>query len=283
MNAKVTIAFSKEMENLRIVQTELNHFLWTSEISYGYILSELPKHFPDKTTLAVDALGHVTTEAWYPTNQGRIKFGDSTGRVLEQVSANTALIYRAVLVFFYSAFEHYLEERIRPLKPHSKNKQWGPFYESLALDCLFQSKTPLLLHSVLCADLCRVIRNRMVHPPFDVPAKISHPEIQKWKVGAKHRLTCLGWDGAKDEIIEKALFQVVGKASHAVREAAKGGKTLPIELFYTLFTFTNLDTVAFEIEEALIPTAIKPEGRGARKKEYVRRTDLIIEGNVDPK
>ncbi len=47
-------------------------------------------------------------------------------------------------------------------------------------------------------------------------------------------------------------------------------------LFYMLFSFTNLDSLAFAIEEALQPPGARPGGRVSRKQAVVRRADLIL-------
>jgi hypothetical protein len=44
-----------------------------------------------------------------------------------------------------------------------------------------------------------------------------------------------------------------------------------------LFTFTNLDNLAFEIEEALQPKNDRAGGSVSRAAKDVRRTDLILD------
>ena len=274
---RVTVAISREMADLRVVQTTLNHFLWTTEIAYGYMLAEAPAAFANLDQPAVEVLRHITTEAWYPTNQGRIKFGETVGKILDQVTANTVHVYRAVLVFFSSAFENYLDRRLRHLCVNGQKRSWGPLYESLTYPELQQCTTPLRLRTVLCADICRLVRNRMVHPPFVVPISLSDPEVCRWQTSVTRRLRRTVWTSASDSIIKEAFHQVVGQAANHLKEARQKGKNLPIELFYMLFTFTNLDSLAFEIEEALIPADTILDGRGSRKREYVRRTDMIVD------
>jgi hypothetical protein len=77
-----------------------------------------------------------------------------------------------------------------------------------------------------------------------------------------------------------ATHQVVGQAVAHVQKANKDGKTLPLELFYMLFSFTNLDSLAFALEEALLPVGSRPTNQISRKQTAVRRTDLII-GSAD--
>jgi hypothetical protein len=65
---------------------------------------------------------------------------------------------------------------------------------------------------------------------------------------------------------------VIGQAVKHVDDARKNRKSLPIELFYMLFAFTNLDTLAFDIEEALVPHGSRPGGEITRKAAAVRPT-----------
>jgi hypothetical protein len=69
----------------------------------------------------------------------------------------------------------------------------------------------------------------------------------------------------------------VGGAAHSVaRSHSLHGKVVPIEFFYMLFTFTALDALAFEIEEALLGPRAPTDVEVFRDPLYVRRDDLII-------
>src|ERR1700731_2382145 len=120
MAERADVAVSKENEELRTIQTYLNHFLWSSEIAYGYTLDVVGRTFLNQEIPANEAFAHLTSEAWDPTNQGRLKFVDTVGAFLDHVRSNTNHVYRAVIIFFASAFENYLDTRLKALKPHRR-------------------------------------------------------------------------------------------------------------------------------------------------------------------
>jgi len=278
---RVEIAVSLEMAELRETQKILNDFLWTSEISYGYLLSQGRTAFADMNQPTIDVLGHVLTEAWYPSNQGRIKFDETIGNTLGQITLNTVHVYRAVVILFASAFENYLDKRVGPLRSNKGQGKWGPYFKNLALPELIQPSTALQFRTILLADISRRIRNCMVHPPFSVPDSLTHPLLIEWRTSFKNNISPSEWPKANDGRIDSAFRQVVGHAVDKMDEARKRGKSLPVELFYAIFNFTNLDNLACEIEEALIPLNTTPDGRATRKKDYVRRTDLIVSSGAD--
>jgi hypothetical protein len=298
---RVIVSVSESMANLRMIQEELNGFWQSSELSYGFFLSHADTLFADKQRPTVELLGYVKSEVWYPNNQGRIKHEENIGSTLNEVRKNTVHVYRASLLSFCSAFEAYLDGSV----PHAvKPKQWnwGPFIETLSIDSLIFAPCPVQLRTILCADLVREIRNKMIHKAFWVPQDKIDPVVLAWEeytlkkaLVAKNALmeTKNGW--TEDKIAEKlknwtddkikenihfAKDQVVNKAINHVNEGARKGKELPIELFYMIFTFTNLDSLAFEIQEALLPPDSITGYSVTRKKAAVRRSDLIIESDI---
>jgi hypothetical protein len=284
-----------EFQRLRESQAYLNYFLWTSEVAYGYTLESAARQFPDATILASEAFANVTTAAWYPTNQGSHKYRDTVGSFLDHVRQNTVHVYRAVILFFASAFESYLTERVAVLervamlKLSRRNHSWGPYVKSLAIPELHSAHCPIQLRTVLCADICRQIRNCMVHPPFKIPTTLSDPEVNNWRVYLFREAKSAKWpeahtDAKLNSALDWAFSRVIGEAERQVAQAKTAKKDLPVELFYTLFNFTNLDNLGFQIEEALIPVGsqILVKGRCDRKKDFVRRDDLIITRNTKP-
>jgi len=263
------------MARLRKTQGILNGFWQTSELSYGYLLCAAETEFQDLTRPTFDVLGHVESKVWFPNNQGRIRRQVCIGETLDQVRMNTVHVYRATLLSFYSAFEAYLEAEVRELKPGKVN--WGPFFRSLSGPELREGIEPLPLNLVLRADLCRMIRNRMVHEAFNVPSSVDDLEVTKWRNELAEAKALYGWQ--KDLIadaVEDATEMVVGNAARGVHKAKQDGKELPIEMFYMLYTFTNLANLAFAIEEALQPLHSNPGGRIYHLDELVRRRDLIV-------
>ena len=158
IDTRVVVAVSPQMNRLRDTQTVLNQFLWSTEISYGYILSKSETEFPDKDQLTFDVLGHIATEAWFPNDQGRIKFTEPMGTLLELIKDNTVHVYRAVIVYFFSAFEDYLGER-NGLPKNTTHR--GSYISSLSIPSLTEAPTSINVKTVVCADICKLIRNRL--------------------------------------------------------------------------------------------------------------------------
>jgi hypothetical protein len=263
------------MAKLRHIQGILNGLWQTSELAYGYALSNLVPKCPNLSQLTIDVLGHIQTEVWYPNNQGRIKRDATIGQTLDQIRENTIHIYRASLLSFFSAFEGYLKAEVKHLKPPDVG--WGEYVRSLSHESLRCGLEPLRLRTVLRADFCREVRNLMVHESFAVPTSLSAQYLNEWSARLQKRACDAGWpnDRLQAEVIY-AQNQVIGQAIKHVQQAKTEGKDLPIEYFYMLFSFTNLDTLAFEIEEALRPPGSRSGGEVGRKQTAVRRNDLVV-------
>ena len=109
--------------------------------------------------------------------------------------------------------------------------------------------------------------------------------LERWKVGLSRNLQAVRWsDRFQGQTVLDAFRRVIESAAKAVDRAKSANKRLPFEMFYALYTFTNLDTLAFEIEEALLPISkTKPAGRVLRHPDYVRRKDLIDEDQTGVK
>jgi hypothetical protein len=271
---RVEVAVSPHMERLRTHQQQLNHFLWSTELSYGLVLVRGKPGFSNLAEHVSKALKDVESQAWYPSTQGRIKYDPRVSGFLDQVSRNTTEVYQAVLIRWYSYFEQYLEERVRPVfQPRSS---WGPLTQLLGANQLTGAGARARPKTVVQADLCRHIRNRMVHDPRDTVDGASHPTVKLWRKRSISNLAPLLPTKAAD-IVDRAIQNVIGHAL-ALQEAAKtkDGKDVPLAYFYMLFAFTNFDTMAFEIEESLIPAGQREKGRITRKSSGVRRRDLIV-------
>jgi hypothetical protein len=273
---RVLVAVSKSMAALRQTQGVLNGFWQTSELAYGYLLTRSATDFPDLTRPTAEALGHIQSEVWYPNNQGRIKRRDTIGETLQQVRDNTTHVYRAALLSFFSAFEVYLDTEVEQHKPPNVTR-WGEYVRSLASPSLRFASCPLPLRTVLCADFCREVRNQLVHESFSVPTSVTDGYLPEWKQRLYKRACAAGWSPSEaTSEVDYAFHQVIGQAVDHVQQAKASGKDLPIVLFYMLFSFTNLDSLAFAIEEALQPPGARPGGRVSRKQAVVRRADLIL-------
>ncbi len=275
---RVRVAVSSAMGDLRRTQTALNQFLWSTELSLHYVLDHFPKVFPDSEQLSSEALAHLDSTAWFRNNQGRLKYSGSIGDTIDQVKANTPYLYRSVLTYFASAFEEYLEERVGELNQKPSGQGWGPYFQSLSHPKLTSATTPILLQDVISADMCRKIRNRVVHQPFKLPTSPTDSYIVNFVTSTISNIKATPWwDGSTEGIVRNSVSQFMAQ----VVEQKSSAPEMPIELFYALFNFTCLDTLAFQIEEALIDSGHILDGYAWRKESAVRRTDLIIEhGNT---
>ena len=274
---RVLVAVSKSMADLRRTLGVLNGFWQTSELAYGYLLthSTTDTEFADPNRPTIKVLGYIQSEVWYPNNQGRIKLSDTIGTTLQQVRDNTVHVYRAALLSFFSAFEAYLDTEVDHLKP--SNVSWGQYVRSLSNTSLRSAECPLPLRTVLCADVAArsAIGWCMSHPQCQ--RRLADSFLIDWKKDLYDRACEFGWPQSEVTAgLSYAFDRVIGQAVNHVEEARKDGKRLPIELFYMLFSFTNLDSLAFAIEEALQPPGARPGGQVSRKQAAVRRGDLII-------
>lgn len=269
----VKVAVTPEMAAFRQDQTRLNSFLWTTEISYGLVLARADTDFPNRAVPARESLGHVESNAWFPNNQGQFKFLRTTGQFLKQAEENTTRLYRLVLGSYYTCFEDYLAHRVLPLR---EGGEWGPFVKSLSSARLRTAATPLPLHSVFGADLIRLVRNRMVHEPnWPWPVRIDDPKVRGWRGNLLAAARANHWT-ASDHDIDEAVEHVVGHVAKSMQKARQRGKDLPAEMFYLLFSFTGLDQLACQIEEALLPMGARPRSWIWRRDNKVRRRDLVI-------
>jgi hypothetical protein len=273
IDERVIVAVSPHMLALRQMQGMLNGFWQTSELAAGYLLSHSDTLATDSERPTFEVLGHIESEIWFPNNQGRIKRTDTIGQTLKQVKENTIHTYRTTLFSFFAAFEAYLHATVLHLRP--PNVSWGEYVRSLSHSDLTRAGSPLPLRTILCADVCREIRNKMIHEKFSVPTSLGDACVAEWKRRLRRRAIDAGWgQPAANAESDYAINQVVGQAISHVAEAKD--KELPIELFYMLFSFTNLDSLAFAIEEALLPANSRPGAEVTRKRAAVRRTDLVI-------
>ena len=271
---RVKVVATQALVDLRKAQTRLNHFLWTTEICYGHVLARASVEFSDLQQPVEISFGHVRSAAWFPNSQGRQKFRETTGHFLAQTQQNTMQLYRLVLLGFYTLFEEFLEESTLELKV---GKSWGPFVQSLSSPALVSAPAPLPLHSVLCADLCRLVRNLIVHEPSaPLPVSLDDDRVVRWGARLLSEARANRWPAGQDDV-QKALQQVIGQVANHLKQTSEEGKEIPPELFHLLFAFTNLDQLACQMDEALLPAHARLATFISRPAEKIRRQDLIIQ------
>jgi hypothetical protein len=104
--------------------------------------------------------------------------------------------------------------------------------------------------------------------------------VERWRADLRVNPSARKW-GDPIAAMNSACDSVFKHAAFEMRKAEAAGKQLPIDFFFTLFTFANIDALAFEIEEALIPAPEKATGRIRRHPDAVRRIELLVHESVD--
>ena len=271
---------SEQMCQLRAQQTSLNRFVWSSEIAYGHVLSGVGRPKFDHGSAVMETFAHVTPEAWFPNAQGSSKYQVRTEEFLDHVGANTSQVCRLVIGAMYTYFDEYLSARAGSGK--------GSFLCRLSPRRMADAIVPLRLQTVLRADLIRHLRNCVMHDPSSIPDSLLHRSALDWKLKLVAHAQEGGWQCAPHDVGE-ALKQVVGKVARRIGDASATGKQLSPDFFYMLFTFTNLDSLAFEVEEALIPAGAQLGTSAMHLDHLIRRRDLVLpaelwgKGKVDPR
>jgi hypothetical protein len=267
----VNVVVSPAMLRLRAEQTTLNFFLWTSELAYGVVHTSGDARLDDREAKALKAFSGVRSEAWFPNTAGRQKYHGTVGDFLDQLKKDVTTVAQATSVLWYSRFEDYLNARVRPFV---KTSRWGPFAESLCIPALTRAKYAVRPATVVQADICRLVRNAMVHSS-PVPVSMEDPKVEEWIRASTRLLARPGWQCENPRgVATEATKYVIGQIADHLATTAAEGKQLTAPFFYALFAFTNFDSLAFEIEEALQPDGT--DGATIRRQERkVRRKSLI--------
>ncbi|HMN74132.1 MAG TPA: hypothetical protein PKA55_19900 [Rhodoblastus sp.] len=243
------VPVSAPMRSLRDVQTRLNAMLWSSEICYGHVLNGgIDADQPVQALFA-----HVETQAWTKNVKGLVKYRKSGHAFLRDVARNLDLMHRQVMVSYYAAFEAYLAARL--------GVRNGPFVRTLAdLPALRTDLRPRG-ETVVLADACRLLRNRLAHhgklprrEDDDQTADMCASFQPKNQAAAAQTEAALAsWRLTQERVaaIVRTLIADVDRRCGATRRRS----ALRHEFFYTLFAFTHLDNLAFEIEEAAFDPA----------------------------
>ena len=226
--------------NLR--QQELNHFLWTTELTYGivkhrHILEKYPVETPAEL-----ALKDVVSEAWFPSSSGRIKYRKTIGHMQQQLDKNFVVVLSSVAVLFVTYFEVFVQERCPALASEYRRKhRTMPTPTSLMKELL--AKHPSMRvepEIILKADLIKMIRNVYVHEGIRaVPRTVADTNVQKWRDRVKRAPHAYS-----DALVDAVAESIVGAAANKSQHATRAGKKLPVEFFYTLFTFTDIRNLA---------------------------------------
>ena len=246
------------LEVFSLRQTELNRFLWTTELVYGIVKQDkLLDHLPQGKP-AWEVLSHVRSEAWFPTAKSQRlrapvgKYSGTVAQMREQVDRNIVIVLWSVAAMFIAEYETYVETRFP-----------GWYLESTPKKGIFMIPRPILLlkslrarfgaergkpipaEVVLKADLMKKIRNLYVHKGLDgIPREIGDTELTAWVAQARK-------DGPYlEKQVGDVLEQVIGKAVDKSKAAGDLHKNLGEEFFYALFTFTNIRNFVVALDAA---------------------------------
>lgn len=219
------------------------------------------------------ALESAQTEAWFPNSAGRKKYNGTVRQFLEQLDSNASTVAAATMVLWYSKVEDYLNVRLE----NSRSCTWGPLADTLSRPRLRECEFPLRFGTLLRADFCRHVRNLVIHDAKSIPVSVDAPTVVKWKREQCDHAVFFGWPSSdiRRDVHEAARY-VVGEVTSHMQAAATQGKTLSPGFFYALFSFTNFDSLAFEIEEALMPRHLGSFPVIRRQQRHVRRLQMIV-------
>jgi hypothetical protein len=270
----ILVPVSDAMKDFRDAQTRLNSLLRSTEICYGHMLgSKLPSSADFWSIFS-----HAQSHAWFPNKEGATKYNKSVPAFLKDVELNLASLHRNVLINFYSYFEALLDARFQKRFFNTNFLTSCGAFAWPNRDYAPQAKT------VMLADLSRLIRNRIIHAGDHLPrAKDDKVVIEMSKAvlpkdGIEGRQTRVAMNFYKlDEAAILACFnEFVSGVDQKCKTAAKKQNLGTHEFFYTLFTFTHLDNLAFEIEEALFDPGVLGESPALIKRAANRvRNDAM--------
>jgi len=125
---------------------------------------------------------------------------------------------------------------------------------------------------LLAADASRFLRNLIAHGE-QVPLAPDDFRVTRWKLLAQRHLERAGWPGDSRRAVQETTYRVFGRVTERSNQVR-----LPAVYLYMLYSFTNLAAFALAIEEALFDPVAEEAFVVRRQAKYVRRTDLIVEG-----
>ena len=241
---------SAEFSELRRAQGLLNAFLWSSDISYRIVAESKDPRLANLGRKASEVLASVKARAWYPNMKGLPHYRKSVGGFLKDVAANETYVYRGIIVQWHAAFESYLDRRMHPYL--GKVRNWGPLTSTLCCPQLLLATKPVQLTTVLRSDIIRKLRNECAHGQAPLPQSINDKRVGEWKKHVSIDLKKRFWPVTDlDKAVTDAIQHVFGGVEFRLQEVPPADRPLEAAYFYALFSFTNLNALAREIEAAL--------------------------------
>jgi hypothetical protein len=241
---------SADFVELRRVQALLNAFLWSSDISYRFVADSKDPRLANLGGKASQVLAGVKARAWYPNIKGLPHYKKSIGGFLKDVATNETYVYRGIIVQWHAAFESFLDQRMRPFL--GKVNNWGPLTSTLCCPQLLHATKPVQLATVLRGDIIRKLRNECAHGHAALPQGINDNRVGEWKNHVSSDLKKRFWPETDlDKAVTGAIQHVFGRVEKRIQTVPPADRALEAAYFYTLFSFTNLEALAREIEAAL--------------------------------
>lgn len=273
----VFVAITEEYRKLREIQTFLNRLVWSTELCYGYFLNT----FENNTNLYEEEISKIfenlPIQAWFKNKNGTGKYDLTLKEHNDIVRANQVHVCRSAIILYNSYFDEYLKRRVKS-KFHLFLNLTNKDFDNTNLDV-----DP---KNIFKADCCRIIRNIIVHQPANrfLSIKEIRDEI-KQKMSDKLNGSFLNKKYSNKIINEKlngAINEVIDNAIIEVEGASQRGVILPYEYFFMLYTFTNYDSVAAEIEQVLFRDQMLKDfyNRVKRNSIHEERQEMITEPAV---
>lgn len=186
---RVKVNVSADMNRLRQSQIELNGFYSSVLLSLDIAKHDIAMRELSPYYNVWDAYGTLRSNLRRPNRNGQTKANYSISDFSCNIERSLVHVCRATMISFYSVFEEFLECRIESPR---FGRRWGPLYKSLSYESLSEATTPILLGDLLCADLCREIRNRVVHDAFSEKLSTDPKDFERWEELAVEGLGELG-------------------------------------------------------------------------------------------
>jgi hypothetical protein len=248
-----SITYSAEFVELRRMQSILNAFLWSSDISYRLLIDAAASgdaRFANPGQKTSEALAGIKARAWYPTVDGEPHYKQTISGLLKDVALNETHVYRGMIVQWHAAFEFFLDRRMRPHL--GKVRNWGPLTNALCCPQLLHTNAPVQLTTVLRADLVRHLRNQCAHGRQPLPREVTDARVKEWQTYVSNDLKKRFWpDADMDKAVVDAVEYSIGGVHKRTQKVPPAERDQEAAYFYALFSFTNLNKLAVEIELAL--------------------------------
>ena len=141
----------------------------------------------------------------------------------------------------------------RPVKTWKAIEKLYPRRRALSLPPEHSMYSANLL---LKADLLKAIRNAYAHEGFKaIPDTLEHPVLEKWEQSVRPNSVGNNTKSLIMQVKEETVARSIRKTAKAYSE----GKAADLNVFYAIFTFTNLRNLATELDRQFEPIPISKE------------------------